>query len=270
MKASTGWATKGSVVAAAILASTALLAGCSSSETAKQDYTDPLNNPAGNAVVGAALGMLVPVPMGFDDDISDCGQAGDKTVTTMTPVLVANTYNTPQTFSLTINPTLSGNAMWVPAGETTSNSTFVGCNIGKIKQGAQTTFDVAVPAGQTMIAGYLIAGAGETGTNNEGQDNNLSIGAGGTQWYDFWLHTKGLTFSFQNFELNYSNTGGTDPSQNLQTGLFNGIDCTSDGSSVTVNNPPTLTTPYGSNANAWTFNENQPICFAFLQPNTLS
>ena len=186
---------------------------------------------------------------------------------------MVNTYSQPQTFSVTINPRLAGNLNFIPVSDSNGNG-LSGCNISKGNAG---TFNVTVPAAVNgtpsfTVVGWILAGAGETGTNNTGQDNNVAIGAGGAQWYDLWLHADVMNEGFKNLELNYSHTGGTSAGQNLQTGLFNGLSCSANSSgNITLATPNTLTTPYVSNnANAWTFNTNQPVCFGFLQPNSAS
>lgn len=251
--------------AAAASASMLVLAGCTSTDAIKQDYSAAVSTTesVGLSLVTGVIGIP-----NFDDDTLDCNWGN----TTLTPIVVVNTYDSAQTFSITINPTLAGNLNFVPEAQS-QGMTANGCVISKENAG---TFDVSVPAASGGTAsvttvGYLLGGGGETGTNNDGGDNNVAIGAGGTQWYDFWMHVNFTTEGFENFELNYSGTGGTDPSQNLQTGLFNGLNCpaNSQNTSVTFDASTQLTTPYvKDNANAWEFTTGQPMCFGFLQPNS--
>ena len=255
---------------AALLVITLLFSSCSNSKAAKQDYSAGswiLNTTV--AVASAILGAFVPgiLPYG-DDDTTDC----DWGATSLNPIVVANTYSTAQTFSITINTELANNLNFIPYSPGASISQMTGCSLSKMYAGTQY---VTVPAGapsntNLMVVGWIAAGGGQFPTNTG--SHNVAIGAGGTQWYDFWLHQSGLTGGYNNLELNYSNTGGTDPSQNLQTGLFNGLDCTANSAgNINLTSPNQLTTPFTSNnANAWTFNLNQPLCFGFLQPNSAS
>ena len=245
------------VIATAVLAS-----GCSNSKAAKQDYS------AGTWILNTSVAVasaVVGTATYGDDDTVDCNWGNNS----LNPIAVVNTYSQPQTFSITINPRLAGNLNFIAANSASSGNGLSGCTIAKENAG---TFNVTVPPSSFTVVGWILAGAGMTGTNNDGQDNNVAIGAGGTQWYDFWLHANPLTEGFKNLELNYSKTGGTTTSQNLQTGLFNGLACSASSSgNISLATPNSLTTPYVSNnANAWTFNQNQPICFGFLQPNSAS
>lgn len=247
-----------------------LFAACSSTKSVKQDYSAAtwiLNTQV--AIDLAVLGVLgVGAPTYGDYDTTDC----DWGATSLNPIAVVNTYPTAQTFSITINQNLANNLNFIPYSPNQSISQMTGCSISKEYAGTQY---VTVPAGSPtnsslMVIGWIAAGGGEfnAGTGS----HNVAIGAGGTQWYDFWLHNNDLNNGFENLELNYSNTGGTDPSQNVQTGLFNGLDCTSNSSgNISLTSPNSLTTPFTSNnPNAWTFNLNQPLCFGFLQPGSAS
>jgi hypothetical protein len=237
-----------------------LLGGCTSTESVKQDYS------AGswilNTTVAVASAVVGTATYG-DDDTLDC----DDGATSINPVAVVNTYPDVQTLSITINDNLANNLNFISlAANDGSSAGLTGCTLDSEYAGTQT---VSAPPGFNVV-GWVVAGGAEfnAGTGS----HNLAIGAGGQQWYDFWLHENIMTNGYDNLELNYSNTGGTDASQNLQTGLFNGLDCSanSDGN-INLTSPNTLTTPFTSdNANAWTFNLNQPLCFGFLQPNSAS
>ncbi|MEG0028476.1 MAG: hypothetical protein RSB13_03855 [Aurantimicrobium sp.] len=250
---------KFALVTSTALASVLVLSGCVSKASVDEDLS------AGQTTVnwlttGASIVLSVP---NFDDDTNDC----DWGSTSVNPVVVVNTYSQDMNFSITVNPTLARNLNFFPVSSDDGSGND-GCELSSEYAGTQY---INVPAGSNgTIVGYIVAGGGQGGTNNEGGDNNVAIGAGGTQWYDFWLHVDTLNEGYQNLELNYSNTGGTDTSQNVQTGLFNGLDCSVDSSgSLTIASPAVLTTPYTSNnANAWTFQQNQPLCFGFLQPNS--
>jgi hypothetical protein len=179
------------------------------------------------------------------------------------PVYITNTTDVPQTVTYTINSEL-GDVVTV-AGASVIQS-IPDCN--SVGGDAVNNAQLTIPPGQTWYGGVLAAGQNGPGTWLNDSDRNLAIGGGdNNQWYDFWLHTD-ANQGFQNWELNYSNTGGTDPSQNLQAGLFNVMECSSDtgggaDTQYTISN--TIASPYSSNApNAWTYNNNDPICLAFL------
>ena len=177
-------------------------------------------------------------------------------------IFITNTTDVPQTATYTINAEL-GDVVTV-AGASVIDG-IQSCD--SVGMGAVNNGQITIPPGQTWSGGVLAAGQNGPGTWLNNSDRNLAIGGGdNNQWYDFWLHTAGDQ-SFQNWELNYSNTGGTDPSQNLQAGLFNVMVC--DWDTDAPNTPYTVTntiaSPYSSNApNAWTYNYGQPICLAFL------
>lgn len=245
-----------------ILAVTLLASSCSSSKADKQDYS------AGtwilNTTVAIASAVFGASTYG-DDDTIDCNWGS----TSLNPVAVVNTYTTPQQLSITINNTLANNLNFFPG----SAAGITGCNLSSMYAGTQY---VTVPAGAPgapsfTVIGWVAAGGGEFGAGVT-NSHNVGIGAGGQQWYDFWFHQNTMTNGFENLELNYGGTGGTDPSQNVQTGLFNGLDCSANSAgNISLISPNTLTTPYTSrNANAWTFGMNQPLCFGFLQPNSAS
>ena len=249
--------------ACAILAVALLISSCSSSKADKQDYS------AGtwilNTTVAIASAVFGAATYG-DDDTIDCNWGS----TSINPVAVVNTYSTPQEFTVTINSNLANNLNFVAASANGGASGMSGCNLSSMYAGTQT---VTAPAGSPgsptfSVVGWIVAGGAEF--NAGVGSHNVAIGAGGTQWYDFWLHEDAMTNGYENLELNYGGTGGTSPSQNTQTGLFNGLDCSANSSgNISLTSPNTLTTPYTSrNANAWTFNMNQPLCFGFLQPNS--
>jgi len=254
------------VAACSLLAAALVVSGCGGDEkAAKEDFSAGswiLNTAVavGNAVFGASTYG--------DDDTSDCNWGS----TSINPVAVVNTYTTPQQLSVTINTDLANNLNFFSASSNDGSSSGIsGCNLSSEYAGTQY---VTVPAGSPgapsfTVIGWVAAGGGQFGAG-VGTSHNVAIGAGGTQWYDFWFHQNTLNNGFQNLELNYSNTGGTDPSQNVQTGLFNGLECSANSAgNISLDTPNTLTTPFTSdNANAWTFNVNQPLCFGFLQPNS--
>ncbi len=246
--------------ACAVLAVLVLATSCSSSKSDKQDYS------AGtwilNTTVAVASAIFGTSTYG-DDDTIDCNWGP----TSLNPVAVVNTYNTPQQLSITINTTLANNLNFFPG----SAAGITGCNLSSMYAGTQ---DVTVPAAVNgtasfTVIGWVAAGGGQFGAGVT-NSHNVGIGAGGQQWYDFWFHQDIMTNGFENLELNYSNTGGTDPSQNLQTGLFNGLNCSANSAgNISLTSPNQLTTPFtNDNANAWTFGMNQPLCFGFLQPNS--
>ena len=254
-----------------VLAVTVVLVACGGgdqeAEESRQDYsagTWILNTAValGNAALGASTYG--------DDDTSDCNWGS----TSINPVAVVNTYTTAQTLSVTINPDLANNLNFYAASSNGGTSAgLTGCTLSSMYAGTQY---VTVPAGAPgapsfTVVGWVAAGGGQFGAG-VGTSHNVAIGAGGTAWYDFWFHQNTLTNGFQNLELNYSNTGGTDPSQNVQTGLFNGLDCSANSAgNISLTQPNTLTTPFtNDNANAWTYGLNQPLCFGFLQPNSAS
>lgn len=246
-----------------ILVATLLCASCTSSKTAKQDYS------AGtwilNTAVAVANAVLGASTYG-DDDIIDC----DEGTTSINPIAVVNTYSNPQQLSVTINSNLAANLNFISADSYGGASGMTGCSLSSDYAGTQyVTAPAGAPGAPTFtVVGWIVAGGAEfhAGVGS----HNVAIGAGGVQWYDFWLHQDDWTNGYQNLELNYSNTGGTDTSQNTQTGLFNGLNCSANSAgNIALATPNALTTPFTSNnPNAWTFNTNQPLCFGFLQPNS--
>lgn len=213
------------------------------------DYFD--NNATGSNTLSILLTGYPDVTVGCTDHIG------------FNPVLIANTTDQPQTVYYKVPAELGNDIFWGPASEMAN---WQGC---PAYSGDVNQTPITIPAGQTW-AGAIVAG-GELGpdTNLEGQQHNLEIGGGqNNQWYDFWLHL-GMNNGFENWELNYSNTGGTDPSQNLQAGLFNVMECnpttTTPGAQIEITS--TIVSNFTSNApNAYTYNNNMPMCFAFLNP----
>lgn len=251
----------------AVLAVLTLLAGCSSTKADKQDYS------AGtwilNSTIAVASAVLGTSTYG-DDDTTDCNWGQNS----LNPIAVVNTYETSMQLSITINETLANNLNFYTTSSNGGTSAgLTGCTLSNMNAGTQY---VNVPPGAPSqpsftVIGWIAAGGGQF-TAGATNSHNVGIGAGGQQWYDFWLHEDMMTNGFENLELNYSNTGGTDPSQNVQTGLFNGLNCSANSAgNISLTSPNQLTTPYTSdNANAWTFGMNQPLCFGFLQPNSAS
>ena len=258
-----------------VVAASLLVSSCSSTKAVKQDFAVTAGEVWNGFVTFAVaiLAVLFDSPQNYgDDDISDCNEGS----TVILPVAVANTYTSPMAFSVTVSPDLSSSADFytVDEGLPSDGGCALSGNYNYLNGG---TTDVTVQAGSLgspsfTVVGWVVAGGGQFAPQ-AGSNHNISIGAGGSQWYDFWLHLDALSGrSFSNLELNYSNTGGVDPSQNVQTGLFNGLDCEANAAgNITLTNPNQLTTPFTSdNANAWTYNANDPICFGFLQPNSFS
>jgi len=215
------------------------------------DYFD--NNPDGENVLDVITG-------GYPDSIQGCsGTVG------YNPVFITNTTDEPQTVTYTINSVL-GNDIYVGGASEIAGVQGCGAFSGNVNN-AQLT----IQPGMTWSGGVLAGGNDGPDTNTIGSQNNFAIGGGdNNQWYDFWLHTA-LGGGFENWELNYSNTGGTDPSQNLQAGLFNVMECspTTGAPGTEFSITSTIVSNYSSNApNAWTYNNNDPVCFAFLEPQT--
>lgn len=213
------------------------------------DYFD--NNATGSNLLSISLTGYPDVTVGCTEKVG------------VNPVLIANTTSEPQTVYFTVPSELTNDVFWGPASEMAG---WQGCPAygGDVSQAP-----ITIPAGQTWVGGIAAGGLLGPDTNLEGQQHNLEIGGGDNgQWYDFWLHL-GINNGFDNWELNYSNTGGTDPSQNLQAGLFNVMECSptsaSPGDQIGITN--TIVSNFTSNApNAYTYNNNMPICFAFLNP----
>lgn len=215
------------------------------------DYFD--NNPNGENVLDVLTG-------GYPDSISGCsGTVG------YNPVFITNTTDKPQTVTYTINSVL-GNDVFVAGASVIAGTEGCGAFSGNVNNA-----QLVIQPGQTWSGGVLAAGNDGPDTNTMGSQHNLSIGGGdNNQWYDFWLHS-GMGGGFENWELNYSNTGGTNPSQNLQAGLFNVMECnpTTGAPGTEFSITSTIVSNYSSNApNAWTYNDNDPICLAFLNPQT--
>ncbi|MCB0919390.1 MAG: hypothetical protein KDC39_12585 [Actinobacteria bacterium] len=230
-----------------------MLSGCSSSDP--QDSKAQNDNVAtwGDSSTGSdELDILTG---GYPDSIIDCGST-----MSVNSVLVYNQTDAPQTYSVTVNKQLANELVFYPE---VSSAQGVSSGCQDIYSGSASTQTVTVQPGDA-VQSAIIAGGGQW--NDLDNNHNVAIGAGGQAWYDFWLH-EGAKNNFKNLELNYSNTGGTNPSQNVQSGLFNVMQCTTDGSQVAVSNS-IISTYTSNNANAWTFNQNEPLCFAFLNPTS--
>lgn len=261
--------------ACVVIAAALLFASCSSTEAVKQDFGTADDVWVGVITVAEALATMFDGGT-YDDDTSDC----DWGQTSINPVTIVNTYDSPQTFSVTINEKLANNLNFFSAasvGGTMSGIT--GCSLSSEYAGTQyVTAPAATPDGASFtVVGWIAAGGGQFSAGAF-DSHNVAIGAGGSQWYDFDLNEDSLNNGFEALALSYGNTGGTDPSQNVQTGLFNVLGCSanSDGT-ISLPAPSTLSTPYsGYGDNVWTtsntgmFSLNQPICFGFLQPNSFS
>lgn len=254
-----------------LLTATLILASCSGSESTTEASTDAVKQDFAESqaevfavTIAIAVGQAVYPIIGptFDDDINDCGEG----TFSLNPIAIVNTYTTPQNMSITINSELANNLNFLPSQDGPATT---GCQLG----GDGGTFDVTVPAGGAdgasfTVIGWLAGGSGQF--RDTTGSRNVAIGAGGAQWYDYYLKQGLGTNSFESLELNYSNTGGLDPSQNVQTGLFNGLACAADSEgNISLGTPNTAITPFTSdNANAWEFTLNEPICFGFLQPDS--
>jgi hypothetical protein len=235
----------------AVSAATALLAGCAGdpSAPATRGGVD-IKDDAAQSDTGDALDILTG---GYPDGTSDCSDA-----TSLTPIVVVNTQDQDLSFSITINPGLQNQVNWYQAPY--DGAALTGCNI---LQGSTDTWDVTVPANGS-VNGFLLAGGGQW--NIIETSSSTAIGAGGSQWYDFAL-SLGADNGFKDFQLQYQGTGGTDASQNVQTGLFNvvGCDVSGSGSSETVTVEPSVivSTYQAKSDNQPTYGRNAPICFAF-------
>jgi hypothetical protein len=190
---------------------------------------------------------------GYPDSIGGCVGMG------YNPIFVINTTQSPQTFTYTINSELA-NEVIVGSDIDMTDITCTGSE--SVNNG-----EVTLQSGESWTGGVVGGGSQGPDTDLTGSQHNLAIGGGDNgQWYDFWLN-EDANQSFNHWELNYSGTGGSDPTQNLQAGLFNVMVCSpttgSAGTEFTVTNQ--LASPYDTNAaNAWQYNNNDPICFAFF------
>lgn len=193
------------------------------------------------------------------------------------PVVITNTYNQPQTLSLTVNDGLSAQVNFFPNWGAYGGSPMAqGCPGRTLYYSAPPgyTQDVTIPANSS---GYFVLGMGGLDYNLAEVSNDLAIGAGGSSWYDFHLALN-ADESFKYVQLQYQNTGGTNPSQNTQTGLLNVVPCDPD-SALNLSNPASPTpqtnsviSTYTSNAataNQVKYDSDVPICMAFLQPNSV-
>lgn len=207
--------------AAALLAAAPLvIAGCGTSADGEstdraavnndasgfEDYFD--NNPTGENIL-SILGA------GYPDALPTCTDNNSKNV-----MLIANTTNAPQTMSVTINPGLEEEAAFFPQ----YSSTIGTGNCAGYGELPNTQY-LTVQPGQTAVA-LLVAGGGDRNLLETSKD--IAIGAGGQQWYNFELNLD-ANEGFDNLQLSYEGTGGTDPSLNLQPGLFNVMECSIDG-----------------------------------------
>ncbi|MEI7624012.1 MAG: hypothetical protein WCJ88_10690 [Actinomycetes bacterium] len=275
-------------IACIVVAASLLVSSCSSTKAVKQDYSSLIQQDqvyqqevwagAWTALITVAEAVATMFDGGtYDDDTSDCNWG----TTSINPIVVINTYTSPQTFSVTINEKLANNLNFFTAASVGGNMSGIsGCSLDSDNAGTQyVTAPAATPNGASFtVVGWIAAGGGQF-TAGAFNSHNVAIGAGGSQWYDFDLQiAAGGVNGFESLALSYGNTGGTDPSQNVQPGLFNVLGCNlnSDGT-ISLPTPNTLTTPYSAYGdNVWTtantgeFFLNQPICFGFLQPNSFS
>ncbi len=208
-------------------------------------------------IIGDSIGDMDGLSVYPVDAINMC--AGN---ISSNPVIVTNTTKSTQTYSVTINSTLGNEAAFSQKLGRVDLSP-ENCELNY--NGAGTT-DVVVQPGETFVSGIL---AGHGAKNATGGTHNIGIGAGGAAWYDLFLHLSD-TDGFKNLELGYSNTGGTDPTQNVQSGLFNAMECKvvqkDNKQYIGVSNQ--IVTGYTSdNGNRWTYDAFEPLCFAFLDPN---
>lgn len=209
-------------VAALLAAAPLVIAGCGSSADADSESSDRAavnndasgfedffdNNPTGENIL-SILGA------GYPDALPGCTDNNSKNL-----MLIANTTNAPQTMSVTINPGLEEEAAFFPQY---SSTTATG-NCAGYGQLPNTQY-LTVQPGQTAVA-LLVAGGGDR--NLVGISKDIAIGSGGQEWYNFGLNLD-IDEGFDNLQLSYFDTGGTDPSQNLQPGLFNVMECAIDG-----------------------------------------
>lgn len=220
-------------IAALLTAAPLALAGCGTStsqesESANTDRSAVNNSAAGfedyfdNNPIGENI--LSVLGAGYPDALPTCNVGG----IAQNIMLIANTTNTPQTLSVTINPDLGQQAAFWPqfSGYITQP---VACGgYGELP----STQYLTVQPGQTAVA-LLQTGGGTR--NLIGISKEIAIGAGGQAWYGFDL---ALDFEekFEDLTLTYSYTGGTDPSQNVQSGLFNVMQCSVDGQNISITN----------------------------------
>ena len=196
----------------------------------------------------------------YPDNIIDCGATYSAT-----PIIVTNTTSSVQTYSVTVNKQLANQLAFFPDWTNMPESADSGCS--DIYSGQASSQSVTVQPGETAVSGI---GAGGGQWNDLENNHNVAIGAGGSAWYDFWLH-EGAKGGFKNLELNYSGTGGTNSSQNVQSGLFNVMECAEvkKGAETYYAVTNEIISGYtDNNANAWTFNQNEPICFGFLDTDS--
>lgn len=248
------------VIATAILASTAFLGSCA----AKEDSSDTTAAAGASTTTAADAKPATDVRAdglggitGWEPTPPVCGSGS------LTPVVVANTYDTPMSYSITVNQELSTQVAFSDDG-----AVALGCSRPEIDNGTAYTQDVTVPANGTSIA-YLFMGGVDH--NLIETSHSIAIGAGGSQWYDFNLNLNGDE-SFENVQLNYDGTGGTDTSQNVQTGLFNVMACdpvNNPTAATGINVTSTIVSNYSDkDTQPYSYGSGQPICFGFLQPGS--
>lgn len=215
-----------------------------------------------DGVAGAITGFgLMPM---------DCGD------TSISPVVVTNFTNVPQTGSITINPGLELEAQYFLTAQDAENSNFGVCVARNPVGGSMPgeAHDFTLQPGETKVY-YL--GMGGQDYNLATTSNNIAIGGlpGGTSgasWYDFWLDLN-IDDGFHSLTLNYGRTGG--PGDNGQNG-FNAVmvnTITNPDGSITFQNTTDIISPYSyHNTNgSWNGNwepviywDNQPIGLAWV------
>lgn len=262
-------------IAAAIAAGPLVLAGCGSSSSAGDSVASESptatasvgdrtavnnsasgfdnffdNNPTGSNILSILTG-------GYPDDINSCGASSS-----LNPVLITNLTSSPQTARVWVasDDTAKEAAFFAP-GSPYTPTTASGCS-AVFDWNTTAVQNVTIPPGQTAVAAIAAGGSGYNLVTDK--EHYLSIGSGTEQWYDFWLHIDEFNTSFQNFELAYEETGGTNPNLNKQPGLLNVMQCDTSNGNIAVTNQ--FISNYGINDNAWTYNQNAPICLAFGPP----
>lgn len=231
-------------------------------------------NDMDNGEVGN--GILSIMTQGYPDILESCKASAIG----LNPVVVINYTGVDQYFNVTDNTELANNITWLPPGPMqTAAAGSIQCVGGPGSYLVNQAFKVPASSNTSVL---LMAG-GHDGPHTQlfGDQHNLSVaggGSGGAQWYDLWLHLQ-PDDKFENWELGYENTGGLDPAQNTQGGLFNAVECSisADGTvttgaawingTLTTLPQTTIATPYGSNQNRWQYNNGDPICFGFFDPN---
>lgn len=175
--------------------------------------------------------------------------------TSTSPVNIYNATNSPQTFSVTINPGLTNQAFFTTSAPALNDGQ---CTADGWVAGTAESVAYEIPSGGNF-GGYLVMG-GLDGTNIASTSHSIAMGSGGNQWYDFNLNLN-ANDNFDSLKLDYDGTGGTGTNQ-TQSG-FNVVEC--DSSSGTPVPTGTVLSPYsGSNTSPVTYDTNDPICFQFL------